>query len=502
MTHNAPKNSRSQRRKIFGSRMIFVSLAAFALLVIGTSVMGAQGQFFGAIFTSLGDGTTVNQNFYDSKSDVYLNGGPQNANAQGLPDGTYYFQVTDPSGAQLLSTDPAVCRQVTVANGVVSGHAAASVTAGCAHANGTLNPITGATPVQLIPFNDTPNNGGEYKVWLIRQASGTTIDADTLHINFDGGNVKTDNFKVKAQTSCSENCNPQTVLSGLKFYDANGNGLNNAEAPVAGVKILIHWDAVDQDNNPISGDIEVFTDASGIWTTTIPTGATYTVMEQLPFTCPEDAVGSYWLQTAPAADSNGDRKYSGTAGSADITGLDFGDICFHPAKGGLTLGFWSNKNGEAIIKNGDNYVGDFTFLNGLNLKNYNGTNFDITPVTGGATAYKNQFRAWLLNGNAVNMAYMLSVQLAATELDVRHGYLDGNQLVDATSLGLGIVSINSIMNAANTELNMTGGNLTFTGSPLRQDEEILKNFLDAVNNNKLAFAGSQPCSVCYPAPAP
>ena len=35
---------------------------------------------------------------------VYINGGPQNEDTQGLPDGTYYFQVTNPSGAVLLST--------------------------------------------------------------------------------------------------------------------------------------------------------------------------------------------------------------------------------------------------------------------------------------------------------------------------------------------------------------------------------------------------------------
>src|SRR5437588_8738679 len=52
----------------------------------------------GSIFTTFGNGTTVNGNIYPSKADVYLNGGPQNENAQGLPDGTYYFQVTDPMG--------------------------------------------------------------------------------------------------------------------------------------------------------------------------------------------------------------------------------------------------------------------------------------------------------------------------------------------------------------------------------------------------------------------
>ena len=77
--------------------------------------------FNGAIYTTTFDGQSVNENLYDSKEAVYLSGGPQNANANGLPDGTYYFQVTDPSGATLLSSDPAECRQLIVANGRVAG---------------------------------------------------------------------------------------------------------------------------------------------------------------------------------------------------------------------------------------------------------------------------------------------------------------------------------------------------------------------------------------------
>src|SRR4051795_1869025 len=95
---------------------IFLVFAAIMVTgyVISTTVSAAS--FFGAIFTTLGDGTApVNQNIYDSKADVYLNGGPQNDNAHGLPVGTYYFQVTDPNGGTLLSTDPAACRQVVVA---------------------------------------------------------------------------------------------------------------------------------------------------------------------------------------------------------------------------------------------------------------------------------------------------------------------------------------------------------------------------------------------------
>ena len=81
----------------------------------------AAAPISGAIYTSTASGTTVNGNVYEAQADVYLNGGPQSMNPKGLPDGNYYFQVTDPSGAVLLSTDAIICRQLTVTNGVVSG---------------------------------------------------------------------------------------------------------------------------------------------------------------------------------------------------------------------------------------------------------------------------------------------------------------------------------------------------------------------------------------------
>src|SRR5688572_28201390 len=77
----------------------------------------------GAIFTTVEDGSEVNFNQYPSKEAVYLDGGPGPGapiEAAGLDDGRYVFQVTDPSGKTLLSTDEARCRQFDVANGVIS----------------------------------------------------------------------------------------------------------------------------------------------------------------------------------------------------------------------------------------------------------------------------------------------------------------------------------------------------------------------------------------------
>lgn len=191
------------RKLLFG----VLALAATGLVQVSAH------QSSGAIFTTLSDGSEVNFNIYGAKEDVYLDGGPgQNApqHAAGLDDGVYVFQVTDPSGKVLLSTDIAACRRVQVEGGVING----LVTDGCpaAHLTG-LDVDHGATTVQLMPFNDTPNNGNEYKAWMTYEedflnacaangvANGLAVvdcglgRRGNFH-GFLGRHSKTDNFKV------------------------------------------------------------------------------------------------------------------------------------------------------------------------------------------------------------------------------------------------------------------------------------------------------------------
>src|SRR2546425_3963715 len=146
-------------------RRLLFSLAVVVFLAAAFSSLHASAPS-GAIFTTLVDGSEVNYNIYQAKEDVYLDGGPGPGapqTAAGLDDGTYVFQVTDPPGKTLLSTDPARCRQFTVANGVITGVVAQPN--GCQHATGT-DIDHNATTVQLVPFKDTGNPGGVYKVWV------------------------------------------------------------------------------------------------------------------------------------------------------------------------------------------------------------------------------------------------------------------------------------------------------------------------------------------------
>src|SRR5262245_60637458 len=75
----------------------------------------------GAIYTSNFDGTVINKNHYDTKPDVYLTGGPCQGGSH-LDPGDYYFEVSNPNTAALLSTDAIGNRKFTVAaNGFISG---------------------------------------------------------------------------------------------------------------------------------------------------------------------------------------------------------------------------------------------------------------------------------------------------------------------------------------------------------------------------------------------
>jgi hypothetical protein len=192
----------------------------------------------GAIYSTTKDGTAVNKNIFGSIQDVYISGGPQNQNASGLPDGTYYFQVTDPGGKTLLSTDNAVCRQLNVAGGKVSGAAGP-----CPHANGTFNPADGTLPVQLAPFSASPNKGNEYKVWIVPVGSATISGSDAKVLNFANSSSATDNFKAQPEEVIQGSCQPSSSLSVLVSgtnvvaYVPKGNWSATLNTGVAAVNV-------------------------------------------------------------------------------------------------------------------------------------------------------------------------------------------------------------------------------------------------------------------------
>jgi hypothetical protein len=178
----------------------------------------------GAIFTTTMNGDRVNANHYPTKcgaTGVWLDGGPgPNApqGAAGLDDGDYYFQVTDPSGKTLLSTDAVIFRQFRVSGGIITG------LSGSGNHNTGLDSDHGAVTIELCQFLDTPNPGGVYKVWVTPvgkfDGNPNLVDNSCGRGCFHGfipAWSKTDNFKVKGGAGGA-------CLTMLKVIDTNGNG--------------------------------------------------------------------------------------------------------------------------------------------------------------------------------------------------------------------------------------------------------------------------------------
>jgi cysteine-rich repeat protein len=200
-------------------RTTHLTFALFTACALNTGTVDQDS----AIFTTTADGTAVDANIYGAKGDVYLDGGPGRnapAHAAALDPGDYYFQVTDPSGKVLLSTDDIACRTFTVGDG---GFITRVGGGACAHATGVDNDYgaDGAITVQLAPFADTPNDGGEYKVWVIA-VDRYDVDSKSAAFGFVHRYSKTDNFKVMVSSPPpEEGCGNGTVDAGETCDDGN-----------------------------------------------------------------------------------------------------------------------------------------------------------------------------------------------------------------------------------------------------------------------------------------
>jgi len=391
-----------------------------AALLLGNAA-GAFA-FTGAIFTTNGacDGTNVN--IFASRDDVYLDGGPGHPGAAGLPDGEYYVKVTEPDGT-LLGTSVGSTDETPAE--VVGGEFAS-----CYHLSDILIKASDAS----TGYDVTSNGGGEYKVW---------VSPDSLFAE-----QKTDNFKVKEEVVVP------AVLNVEKFYDANVNGIDDDGQPITGWQVRIQ-DGVDYIRyTPVT--IELDPDD-------------YTVTESTP-------LEGNWLATTPTT-------VAVSLAEGDEATVEFGNVCLGGG-GGHTLGFWSNKNGQAVMGDNGSLAPELALLSGLHLRNASGGDFDPATYAG--------FRNWLLSATATNMAYMLSAQLSAMALNVEAGFVSGGAIVYSPVLGF--VSITTLMSAADAQLAANG--YTPAGDPNRDPQETLKNALDAANNNQ-NFVQGQPCPFSF-----
>lgn len=254
----------------------YITTATSMLLTLAAGIAAAAPPLPGAIFTTTVNGDVVNGNTkYAAACDVYLDGGPGiNApqDAAGLPDGDYYFQVTDPSGKTLLSTDPVRNRCVTVAGGIIISNCATGT-----HVLGSDVDHPPARTVQLCPYNLTPNPGGVYKAWMTPVGNGTLSGGgfvgNTANVDNPCGNgcfhgfiparSKTDNFKVKKDT-------PTSCI----FTHKDKIFSDGVTRPLSGLLIMITEPVTNVTNN-------FYTDSNGDLEVCGLTAGTYTVEESL-----------------------------------------------------------------------------------------------------------------------------------------------------------------------------------------------------------------------------
>jgi hypothetical protein len=426
------------------------------------------------------DAPAIDCNIYLSKNFVWLSGGP---GPSGLPDGVYLFAVLDPGGQQDPNDGAAAnLSDATPGGGDDYTNRIFTVTGGLVGYSGThaFASIQGGM-IGLMPYDNTTNPGGEYVMAVCQLSNDPTSTAYDLPVA--PSDCKYDNFKVRD----GGNLNQYGTFSVDKFYDANGNGAQDAgEPPIAG------WPMTLNELLPTPGATQ---NTPATWLLLDP--GNYSVTEAI-------AAGTSWyisykggasglkadnLLAAPVLLSGSSAAMRTISGITIVANEGesrlFGNYCV-VGSGGLTLGFWSNNNGQAILAQHD--IAWRTLLNGPDLvsaspKKTGG--FTVTPfnvdvvkafatynskkqLTGGAFY---DFMQWILaaqssiNGEA---RYMLSAQLAAMMLNVAYGGVDGNALDPNSGK-----TINQLIADAQNALS----DLTVS----RENVVAIKTYLDLLN---------------------
>lgn len=314
------------------------TMVLLAAVVVAVSSSAGLAQVSGAIFTTDDECIGTDLNIYKFKEDVYLDGGPRKVGSAGLPTGEYYVQVTSPSGILLgtsvghpMDETPVevdefgefvTCYQLCEIL-IIPG----AVTKGRGRGNGNGNDCG---------YADTPNPGGVYKAWISQNPE------------FPNSESKTDNFKVKKGKPT-----PQTEIRAIKFYDSNGDGIQDAGEPVIPdwhIELRLKSDdsLVDCQLTDGGGEVVFLVDQDG---------TEYVVLEVAP------GAGFYplgdYLNTTPVSIE--------VVADQDAHVVKFGNVCFVEDTADFdTKGYWHNKNGIGELTADANVFADvIAYVNSL-----------------------------------------------------------------------------------------------------------------------------------------
>ncbi len=325
----------------------------------------------------------------------------------------------------------------------------------------TFNPTT---KLWVGTFN-IPAGNWEFKV-AIDNSWAENYGADGLR---DGPNIP---LNLCAPSTITFKYNYITHLVALeyqtsgicvtKFYDANANGYNDEypTIPLAGIEFKLSGTSSATQYTGIDGK----TSFTGL------TPGNYTVTETVP---------PNWIATTVTSQD--------TTLGAPVS-LSFGNVCLGTG-GGHSIGYWMNKNGEAMLKNSGVINWMFWDLRYFSLKDANGNDFDPNNYI--------ELKNWMQKANASNMSYMLSAQMVAMYLNLLTGLVNYDAILYAP--GCGDYGINNqfiyawnLIYKVNYSLMLNG--YTPGNDPNRSFQECLKNVLDK-GNNDMNFVQKTPCSL-------
>ena len=440
-------------------------------------VLGCTPATAGVFFTTEVDCVTKENHFLDAQ-EVYIQG--SQASDGVLDDGLYYVQVTNPSGSVLLGSSGNVTPVQVVGGNFVQCYKLWDIVLKAS--DGTQG------------YDPTTNAGGNYKVWISQDPLFTS---NVSHITV---------FKVRPVDT------PLTDICVVKYYDADydqdfdqiANGDEVDELPIPDWRIEL-W----------LGDELVecaLTDVEGKATFTVPSdGAQYIVREVLPvYTLEEMLTIGFYINSTPL-----EVEVTAALDEDERISVEFGNVSLIPEYGlGRTPGFWQTRTlkGRAtlaynILLGWDPEWRDL--LNTMCLVLPDGTDLMIPDTIADNGIPDGDYEAafakldrWIVSmGADGNMAYILSRQLAALALNRNCGFLVDPALMwvlDTREDPPVPVLIDDFLGDANGLL--CGNPLTLGGDPavaeVRDQQEAIKDVIDAINNNVL------PVFVISPVPLP